>query len=304
MLLTEKIKQEYKNYMLRLMINKHINDKIKDKIQRKLEYHNLNAFFMYRITRIMFFNSKKSVDIFKYITDDDKKVYEVYFSKDKKIQLQDVIDFINKKDELVDLKNYSGKIKRKKNYIIFNNLKFKLDDRIKYLLNKLKKDHDKTKYKIITILMLRYATFEINSNHCAIMRNVYDYLYNNLGIKGEGFSSPFNSKLIEKNDTIICSLFRDTDRYFGSIGQFHLNVILNNQHINWTLNPPYFYKTIKFCVGVIIYTFENENLKNKNLLVMLVIPETKVINLKKTLYNKFLLGYINNKKITVGKKRI
>jgi len=132
------------------------------------------------------------------------------------------------------------------------------------------------------------------------MRNVYDYFYEKLNIKGEGFSSPFNSKLIEKNDTVICSMFRDTDKYFKSKGQFHNDVILKNQTFNWTLNPPYYYKIIKRCIGTIIYTLSSENLHNKKLIILFVIPMTKIIRLEKLLYNKYLLGYISNKHIVVG----
>ena len=40
-------------------------------------------------------------------------------------------------------------------------------------------------------------------------------------------------------NTVFCTLFKDTDKYFGSAGPFSHKKIVKNSDSNWTVNPPY-----------------------------------------------------------------
>ena len=84
---------------------------------------------------------------------------------------------------------------------------------------------------------LRYGILMSRGQQWSIPQKQYDYLYNNYSVRYEGFASPFNSKLIGKRDAKFCSLFKDTDKVFGSMGSF-FDVELNKNQA-WAINPPF-----------------------------------------------------------------
>ena len=102
---------------------------------------------------------------------------------------------------------------------------------------------------IILICLLRYECILSMGQHWNFPFIWYEYIYNNFNVRLEGFSSPFNSQLLmaEKNinngSILFGSLFYDTDKYFGSIGNiFDLDISklprLNNS-LSISVNPPY-----------------------------------------------------------------
>lgn len=279
-----KIQKEYVNYMTRNAITDLISDKYHRILDRVIEFMLWN--------RINF--GIKNNDIFCEISKDE----EYYIRKDiinnpnlKKIPNVDlekitdaIIDLINNKYQKTKniVQKTSNKIKKSRKYIKYRNLKFLLDERIKLLI-------ERTTLKKVLRMLLRYASLGISSEQCAIPTNVYFYLYDTLNIKGEGYASPLNSKLISKKDIKFCSAFYDTDKYFGSLGPFDKRHLIDNQHINWLCNPPYISYVVKKTVTHIVDAF-NE-ITNENFLVVLIVPDQEVYKYIRTipLVAKFII---------------
>lgn len=73
--------------------------------------------------------------------------------------------------------------------------------------------------KIILIMLLRYKSMFPVGNQWGFSEEMYKNLHDNFGVILEGFASPINSQLLLINPhTKFCSLFIDTDWYFGSMG--------------------------------------------------------------------------------------
>lgn len=157
-------------------------------------------------------------------------------------------------------------IKKRKNKIYYKDLIFPLDTRLNFLIKK-------TNKKKVLRMLLRYSGLGISGQHCALPINVYNYIYDNFNIRGEGYSSPLNSKLITKKDTKICTLFYDTDKYFGSVGRFSSDVLIKYNKFNWTVNPPYLTHTLKFAFTEIVKALDK--IENKNFLVVFVSPKNE-----------------------------
>lgn len=84
---------------------------------------------------------------------------------------------------------------------------------------------------------LRYASIYAKTRHIGPPQKVYD-LFHSWGILNEGFASPFNARLLGKNNAKFYSLFKDTDEVFGSGGSFFdLEAPPNTGH--WCLDPPF-----------------------------------------------------------------
>ncbi len=99
---------------------------------------------------------------------------------------------------------------------------------------------------------MNYDSILNGGQQWSIPFDTYEKLYKLFGFRYEGFSSPFNSKLIDKIDAKFCSLF-STDVSFGSLGNF-FDISLtpnvsnmrtqttNNNPIKqhrWVINPPF-----------------------------------------------------------------
>ena len=121
--------------------------------------------------------------------------------------------------------------------------------RIHALTNKLVTNKLEQHYIIlILIVILRYECIVQGGNNWNIPFNWYQYAYNKYNIVLEGFSSPLNSQLILlNNDAQFCSLFKDTDEVFGSVGSLFDLDIKNFLQKNYdddniksiTIHPPY-----------------------------------------------------------------
>jgi len=85
----------------------------------------------------------------------------------------------------------------------------------------------------------------------------YNYIYETYDVILEGFASPLNSQLMLLGDnTNFCSLFKDTDGVFGSLGNlFKLDIKKyaeeHNNKVSLTLNPPYIEKLMDMMVDLI-----------------------------------------------------
>ncbi len=301
----KKIYREYINYHTRQLINKLIIDKNKHP-KHHLSY--IETFLFLRINYMIYKKTPPYHPFNKILEVETKKYGEIW--KMSIPYMDEILDLINSRYDYVDNK-YKSKITIDNKFIYLYDLKFKLDARITFLLNHSKKmilehnpEYDKNKIqnialKLVVRCLLRYATIGITGNHCSLSSDLYNYLYDNLNVKGEGYSSPLNSKLIEKPDTVICSVFYDTDKYFKSKGAFKIDIMKKYKNINWILNPPFLSSATKLTFESIEYTFNNIN---TDMLIILVLPISKLRNgsvEEQQIFNKYLYGYINEKEIKI-----
>lgn len=89
----------------------------------------------------------------------------------------------------------------------------------------------------IMISALRYASIISSSQHWNIPLENYKRYVKDYQVSVEGFSSPFNSQLLLLvDDAKFCSLFKDTDAIFGSLGNFFE---ADFQGYSVAVNPPF-----------------------------------------------------------------
>lgn len=304
--LNKKIQREYTNYFTKLLIYKLIEkkNKYKDKEVMRKEKSYMEAMLFMRINYQQY-DKTPPYHPYKIISKEEKDVnFQMAYKNIPYID--EIIKIINERYDHID-ENYSPKITIDDKFIYLYKVKIPLDNRIRFLLTYAKKMLKIVNKKIslgkklVTRCILRYASLGVSGNQCALSSSIYNYFYDNLNVRGEGFCSPLNSKLIEKEDTIICTLFKDTDKYFKSQGSFNDKIMLKNNHVNWVLNPPFLSSTTKLSIKSIQKTLDESN---KKMLIVLVVPFSKVKQIKEEIYNKYLCGYINQAYIEINKKTI
>lgn len=114
------------------------------------------------------------------------------------------------------------------------------------------------KYGIENILLsaLKYKSIISTSQQWHIPFKCYLNYVRNYGVEVEGFASPFNSQIMlykskpdSKQNLRFCSIFPETDKIFGSLGDFFENDFQNK---TVSVNPPYILdilnKTSKKCI--------------------------------------------------------
>jgi hypothetical protein len=105
-------------------------------------------------------------------------------------------------------------------------------------INYVAKKHNLNKaYESTLIAALRYASIYAKTRHIGPPQDVYD-LFCDWGIKNEGFASPFNARLLGKDNCKFYSLFKETDFIFGSEGSFFDQEKPTNPG-HWSLDPPF-----------------------------------------------------------------
>jgi hypothetical protein len=306
--LNNKIKREYTNYFTKSLIYKLIekknNDNDNDKELLRKEKSYMESILYMRIG-YQLYDKTPPYHPYKIISNKEKKEYfqSVY---ENIPYIDEIIKLIDDRFNYID-ENYDPKITIGNKFIYLYKIKIPLDNRIRFLLNYARKMLKKVgkrlslSKKLVTRCIVRYASLGVSGNQCSLSSDIYNYFYNNLNVRGEGFCSPLNSKLIEKEDTIICTIFKDIDKYFKSHGSFNDTIMLQNNHINWLLNPPFMSSTTKLSIKSIRKTLDESD---KKMLIVLVIPLSKVTLVKDDIYNKYLYGYINQTDIEIGIKKI
>jgi len=180
------------------------------------------------------------------------------------------IDQINNKatiyKEIYDTVDNKIIVRKNKGYLQYRDIRIPLDTRLTLLLEMGGK-------KRFLRMVLRYLGYGVNGQHCSLPTNVYKYLYDALGVKGEGFASPLNSKLMCYDGAVYCTLFRDTDRWFGSSGPFSKKILVKHQTINWVINPPYMPSVLKFAYEQVMEAFDT--ITRDDFLVIYLIPQWK-----------------------------
>jgi hypothetical protein len=286
-----KIINEYINYIfIKKPLSKiyFINDK-------KLKYRCFVSFYQPLIEqRILYRYSKKLKPYTGYekITNNEMILIKDYINKQKIYNnnnnisneitknfdnlLKYFINLINDKNKYIKKYNDNEKIIEINNLLKYRNLTFQLDNRLIYIKEKI----GKTK---LVRLLLRYLGYGFTGQHCSIPQKVYDYFYHEFKIRGEGFSSPFNSKLLTKKDTVFCTLFRDTDKYISSLGPFSYKHIIKYSDKNWSINPPYMDDLMTMTCNDIIKALDI--IKRKDIIITVLIPKWIDSYIYKTLSN-------------------
>lgn len=108
----------------------------------------------------------------------------------------------------------------------------------------------------LTRMFLRYSTMINNGQQWALPHAQFKHLMEHYGVNHEGFASPLNSGILSLNTNgKFCSLFKDTDEVFGSIGSFFDQTLYTDpvdtieekkEGVNeqpppkhWVVNPPF-----------------------------------------------------------------
>jgi len=132
----------------------------------------------------------------------------------------------------------------------FKRFVFPISPRIAILLQLVDRDPAES----VAWAMMRYTAVVSGGQQWGLVQAHHRKLYDS-GFCNEGFSSPFNSRMLmaaasqgaapaDERRVRFCSLFKDTDEAFGSLGSI-FNVDLNRDscvvdgHIKWGVNPPY-----------------------------------------------------------------
>jgi len=212
------------------------------------EYPMINNFFM---DMKKYMEEKKNLNEI-YMKMDDIKEYFIYIINNKTTLFSNMY---NDNDNKITVTN---------EYVQYRKIKIILDPRLKFLLDKAGKER-------FLRMLLRYFGFGLTGQHCSLSINVYTYMYDEFGIRGEGFSSPLNSKLLTMKDTVFCTLFKDTDKYIGSKGPFSHKILVKYSDKNWTVNPPYFPAVMLLAYHEVMKAFKK--IKRPDFLVIVLLPK-------------------------------
>jgi hypothetical protein len=91
--------------------------------------------------------------------------------------------------------------------------------------------------ELLGIMIMRYACLLPGGQQWALPLEMHQYLVNRYQVTIEGFASPINSQILNiSKDLHYCSLFHDTDKYYGSLGDF-FSVDFTGKNVY--ANPPY-----------------------------------------------------------------
>lgn len=154
--------------------------------------------------------------------------------------------------------------------------------------NKMYNHYSKYDNLLILIALLRYECVINKTQQWTMPLMWYDYLYKNENVRMEGFTSPFNSQLmLLGTDISFFSLFYDTDKYFGSLGDvFNAkfddidNKLNNNTGIVFV--PPYILTIVDDSIKLILKWVE----RTKNITYFILCPQKPKVYEYSTTYDK------------------
>lgn len=196
----------------------------------------------------------------------DEFVEKKIFYRDQATKI--LINNFIKPLEDIKINSIEGKTKIEKDQISFTptNKKYK-----KFFIKVSPKQIEKLKQypnlKIIR-MALRYGTMIGGGQQWSIPQAQYDYFYNEHNARNEGFASPLNSKLMGKKDANFCSLFKDVDEPFGSIGSFFDTPLRGV----WVINPPFIESLMIATVNHMLNNLEMANQGNYELTIFYIMP--------------------------------
>ena len=228
------MQREYERYLLikkiRNLYTAHNNYEMDNIIERfLLSLANVNA----KKDPILCNDNKECETIYKNLTKQMKEKNIKYniqtINKTKSL----IDEFIKKKPE-----KYNHKLIVKNNVVIYGDFKYHIDaNRLKLLLKK----HNNKQY--LATMLIRYASILGRGQQWAISLDHIDKFYKKYNVILEAFASPLNSQGIIY-DVPFCSIFKDTDEKYGSVGNiFELDIkpfVAAKNKTNVILaNPPY-----------------------------------------------------------------
>ncbi|EDQ86093.1 uncharacterized protein MONBRDRAFT_28562 [Monosiga brevicollis MX1] len=101
--------------------------------------------------------------------------------------------------------------------------------------------HDQWQLAQVARCIFRYAAhLHTTAQHWGHPQEFYNFLARRLGLLREAFACPLNSRVLGYNDPAarFCSLYRDTDAPFGSLGSFFETDMLASGY-GWVVHPPF-----------------------------------------------------------------
>jgi len=320
--LNHKIHREYINYGTKLIFDelaltnaKDPNTGEPDKAIYKRNITFMESFLFGRVYNILYLHTPP-YHPYRPLKPDNEE-YQLHMNREQLPYFHTIVEIFNERfDSLSHDTTYKNTITYDDKYLYLHDLKFKLDSRIRYMITYAQKKCEEynhmspeqalmTAHKLTIRTLLRYSSLGITGNHCSLSIDVYNYLYNNLNVRGEGFSSPLNSKLLEKDDTIICTIFGDTDKYFKSIGAFTKKTMIRYSSINWILNPPFLTSTVKLSIKSINLTLSTNRAKKlPPMTIIFVLPLTKLQHKGEIIDNEYLFGYINKTHVHIVREGV
>ena len=287
--------KEYSRYLVVMKISK---------LYSSYEFRNILERFLNSMANIKSANRIDSVFLKLDIND---KIYQKMINEinDKKIknsvgivhEIKKNVDSFLENEKYLTEYEYGRKLSKDDNIFYCGSYTVRLDRvRVMAFINRAGL-YDKSVYYVILILimLLRYECVMAGGQNWNIPFNWYKFLYNEYNVILEGFSSPLNSQLILlSNKTYFCSLFYDTDKIFGSLGNlFELDIIkLANKHNNklsTTLHPPYIPHILEQMIDLIDNWFKLAAKNNIKLRIFAGFPNwTNYPLLDKMINHKYL----------------
>lgn len=160
-------------------------------------------------------------------------------------------------------------------YIICGNFRFKINERISYLLKRFN-------CRDVVKCLLKYQAIISKGQQWGLIKEHFVELYK-IGVRNEGFASPFNSRFLELGiDIKFCSLF-NVDKVFGSAGNFFEQKLEGK----WQINPPFIEEILNKTSKKVLSEMKND------LDVFFLLPYwtdlTAYIDLDKSEYKRYKL---------------
>lgn len=203
---------------------------------------------------------------------------QIVSNKKKAIKIAKHVQYcVNKFFELPTKK--APKIIKKKNLFICGNFSRKIS------INRLSKWQDISK-KVIMKMLLRYSSMALGGQQWHVPSKWYKWIIEKYDADIEGFASPLNSQLVlYKKNPKFGSLFIDTDKPFGSIGNIFdvdSKLLRGKTMVN---NPPFVLEIMdKLC------KYQHKLLAKIKLRIILIVPEWRdTYYYKKSMKSKYLV---------------
>ena len=193
--------------------------------------------------------------------------------------VESIISTIENFSKNNELKNINIKLDNLSEiHISYDGEKYKFQtnqQQIKSLINIAKSNGLDLSQSIIVIIksLLRYKSILIDSWYNDLPKELFNKLYS-IGIRNEGFTTPFHARLLDKPDTSYYSLFPDLDGVLGSKGNYKelFDYDFSEEKNGWFFNLPPFENILcnvignilKYDVSVIFHIQYNESIRCVN----------------------------------------
>jgi hypothetical protein len=124
-------------------------------------------------------------------------------------------------------------------------------------------------YEVLGKMIMRYACLLIGGQQWAAPLEIYKFVVDRYNVTIEGFASPINSQILYISQNLkYCSIFPDTDKPYGSLGDFFLYDFLGNSVY---VNPPYVLDIMNSMANKVIQTCNNARLSSVRFFI--TVPE-------------------------------